>query len=164
MNLLNEKIDRLRGVQEAYDEELEACEEMMIPVGSADSTYEELQRLRFEVDTLQRLERIENLLGGDRLAAVEKVLESYVGCTADQLLIRSMDLIRTQPVDLDQLMLALGGKWALVVEKIRADEAERKRLLALNPQVTRSDAAPILGYRDANGNKIKPEMAAAGGE
>jgi hypothetical protein len=107
----------------------------------------------------------------DRLKAVEAVLEQFVGCKVNQLHVRSIDLLRQQPVDLDKLMTALGGEWAAKVKEILALEAERKVELAKYDATIgrQTEAAPLLGYRDKNGNKITEEQArqlakAGGGE
>ncbi len=102
-----------------------------------------------------------------RMKAIESVLEGYVGCSADRLVVRHIDLLRQQPVDLDKLMLAVGGEWAAKARSIIIEEGERK-LMSKAFVDRHATAAPMLGFRDQNGKLITEQQAkervqAAGG-
>ncbi len=93
-----------------------------------------------------------------KLRLVEQVLENFVGCSADKLVVRHIDLLRQQPVDLDKLMIAVGGVWAAKARAIIAEEKDRK--VQSKAFVDRhASAAPILGFRDQSGKKISEQEA-----
>lgn len=125
---------------------------------------EELSRARVRLAMMEIAQLVLDMVkdgeAQTRLRFVEQVLENYVGCSVDKLVVRHIDLLRQQPVDLDKLMIAVGGQWAAKARSIIAEEKDRKAQSKAFVD-RQAPVAPVMGFRDQNGKKISEEEARA---
>lgn len=90
-----------------------------------------------------------------RQQRMHEVLVRYIGCDADQLVLRSRDLLH-MTVDLGTLMLAMGGSWAEVVSRIESDEKDRRERTKFATRSMEDEAKPLITTKQA-----KPEVDAS---